>query len=674
MSGCLIFQRPDICSTTSLESIRTSTSAVGSRSSAACRPATRPPYSATLLVARPTDAGPLGEHPPGLGVPHQRAVAGRAGVAPRPAVRLDDEAASHCSTPVSIRSSVAGAPCDAPSTVVSRSQPGLGRAHQDPAAVLAAHDLVRVGVAHRGQLVAVQLDPAALARARLEQRGAGGCRSACGSGRTATAAAPGSCAATSSRAASCRSVLSAMSASASSRSWSARSQLGAAASSARSRGGERRVGGLPALHELEHLVLQVGLAPLERVQLVLEVGRSPWARRCRSPAASGPWPPAARTVSTSDSSRSDSRSRSRTSVSARTTSAEKRPLGLLGGLDRGVLGQGPPAVGQLGRARRPRRRGPAASAARSGRPAPGQPTGGPGLPAAAVPWPTRDASTGRCAAARRPPPPARRGRSASTSGRDRQPRPLAWRSGRRRTAPGPPTSPRVGDRVVLQVAGQQHVGARPRRRPPAATRRCRRRPRPGGRSGRGPRPPGRRRRSPAGRRPPARRTRAAVIGSRQRRRPGRGPRPAVVGVGSSGTASRQPEDGGQRVVDAVVGGPVGVGVRDEQRGAGPDQPVHQPALRVVGGHPVHRGEQQRVVGDEQVGAGARSPRRRPRRSGRRRRAPGARARPDRRTPARPRPSSRRARGRSGPRGRRSPRAGARARLRTVGEPRARQRL
>ncbi len=53
MSGCLIFQRPDICSTTSLESIRTRTSASGSRACAARRPASSPRYSATLLVAVP---------------------------------------------------------------------------------------------------------------------------------------------------------------------------------------------------------------------------------------------------------------------------------------------------------------------------------------------------------------------------------------------------------------------------------------------------------------------------------------------------------------------------------------------------------------------------------------------------------------------------------------------
>lgn len=57
MSGCLIFQRPDICSTTSLESIRTWTRsaspASGNNAFAAVRPAIRPRYSATLFVATP---------------------------------------------------------------------------------------------------------------------------------------------------------------------------------------------------------------------------------------------------------------------------------------------------------------------------------------------------------------------------------------------------------------------------------------------------------------------------------------------------------------------------------------------------------------------------------------------------------------------------------------------
>src|SRR3954452_5991376 len=54
------------------------------------------------------------------------------------------------------------------------SQAGLGGAHEDPTAVLAADHGVRVGVAGGGQLGAVQLDPAALAAPGLEFRGAGG--------------------------------------------------------------------------------------------------------------------------------------------------------------------------------------------------------------------------------------------------------------------------------------------------------------------------------------------------------------------------------------------------------------------------------------------------------------------------------------------------------------------
>ena len=53
MSGCLIFQRPDICSTTSLESSRASTVASASSSRTASSPAISPRYSATLLLAVP---------------------------------------------------------------------------------------------------------------------------------------------------------------------------------------------------------------------------------------------------------------------------------------------------------------------------------------------------------------------------------------------------------------------------------------------------------------------------------------------------------------------------------------------------------------------------------------------------------------------------------------------
>ena len=54
MSSCLIFHRPDICSTTSLESRRTRTSAAGSIASAASSPAMSPRYSATLFDAFPS--------------------------------------------------------------------------------------------------------------------------------------------------------------------------------------------------------------------------------------------------------------------------------------------------------------------------------------------------------------------------------------------------------------------------------------------------------------------------------------------------------------------------------------------------------------------------------------------------------------------------------------------
>src|SRR5699024_4245494 len=56
--GCLIFHRPDICSTTSLESMRTSTLRLSgftpccsAISTAKLRPLISPWYSATLLVA-----------------------------------------------------------------------------------------------------------------------------------------------------------------------------------------------------------------------------------------------------------------------------------------------------------------------------------------------------------------------------------------------------------------------------------------------------------------------------------------------------------------------------------------------------------------------------------------------------------------------------------------------
>ena len=53
MSGCFTCQRPESCSTISLLSSRTSTSASGSISCAAVSPAITPRYSATLFDAVP---------------------------------------------------------------------------------------------------------------------------------------------------------------------------------------------------------------------------------------------------------------------------------------------------------------------------------------------------------------------------------------------------------------------------------------------------------------------------------------------------------------------------------------------------------------------------------------------------------------------------------------------
>ena len=78
---------------------------------------------------------------------------------------------------------------------------------------------------------------------------------------------------------------------------------------------------------------------------------------------------------------------------------------------------------------------------------------------------------------------------------------------------------------------------------------------------------------------------------------------------SSGSAAQrlqrpevgQPQRGGERVGHARVGD-VGVRVRDVQGDAGPHQRGHRAALRAGGGHRVHRAQQQRVVGDQQVRA------------------------------------------------------------------------
>jgi hypothetical protein len=91
--GVLDLPAADICSTTSLESIRTSMAASGAISAASSSPA----ISRVLrdVVGRDADRGAvLGDHLTGVGVLRTRAVRRRAGVATRAAVGLDQTGGS----------------------------------------------------------------------------------------------------------------------------------------------------------------------------------------------------------------------------------------------------------------------------------------------------------------------------------------------------------------------------------------------------------------------------------------------------------------------------------------------------------------------------------------------------------------------------------------------------
>src|SRR5699024_1417266 len=76
----------------------------------------------------------------------------------------------------------------------------------------------------------------------------------------------------------------------------------------------------------------------------------------------------------------------------------------------------------------------------------------------------------------------------------------------------------------------------------------------------------------------------------------------LTGGGHQGAGAAQVEGGGECLVHPA-GGDVGVGVGHVQGHTGGDEAVHHPPFGTGGGHRVHRFEQQRVVGDEQVGAG-----------------------------------------------------------------------
>ena len=146
MSGCLIFQRPDICSTTSLESIRTSRSASGGVLVVELEAGDQPVVLGDVVGRDADDSARSAITSPVSRVEQHRAVRRVAGVATRAAVGLD------------------------PDRRVGPSEAGLRGAHQDAAALLAAHHLVGRASAIDAEVGGGQLESAAAATS-LTQRG-----------------------------------------------------------------------------------------------------------------------------------------------------------------------------------------------------------------------------------------------------------------------------------------------------------------------------------------------------------------------------------------------------------------------------------------------------------------------------------------------------------------------
>ncbi len=566
--ACLICQRPDICSTTSLESIRTSTSSAPS-SAAALRPAIRPEYSATLLVVTPSAAEPLGQHLAGRPGAHDGAVAGRAGVAPRAAVRLDDDlsqartppSAPGCGgTPRSRTTSSAGAPC------------ARWRARRRTA---------RSGSRRSGPAQQRRADAAAgLADLVVERdqvgRQVGGERAR---GRPAGTPRPWR-----------------SSASVSSRCCSVRSRPARVAVSRACDAVERGLRLLALLHQLELGVLQLALPAAQRGQLVLQglqlAGRArPASSRCLVLVLAG----ADLLDVASRGGRCPGRGRRR------------RP---------GPGPARPPARTARGRAGRARRAPAGCVAGARAGPArcrwPAGRAGGAALPGrpsqAGLLRCGRDACSVHGSVSRSDTivsTPASARRQAATSSSHGRSVAQCAASMQRRAAAGEV----LARRMVAQVGGQVRVDAGRARRRRGTCRRRRRRPRPCGSSGPGRRPPGCRGRV-GGRRAAAKRGEASARASGSGSSPIRPvprPRPsapdrrdqrAQVDAGRGGAASAS---------DTPGGGDVGVGVRDEQRDVGPDQLVHDPAL-------VRRRRDRRTRRAAAADGARRSGRRRPRRA------------------------------------------------------------
>src|SRR4051812_43966261 len=150
MSGCLIFQLPLICSTTSLESIRTWISASGATVRAMVRPAIRPRYSATLLLAIP------------MAVPSS--------------ARTRPVSASLTSAPYAAGPGLPREPPSASTTtrrtgsLIDPSQAALGGTDQNAAALVAPDHVVVRGGADRRQLGVVEVEHAAGAPSSAQER------------------------------------------------------------------------------------------------------------------------------------------------------------------------------------------------------------------------------------------------------------------------------------------------------------------------------------------------------------------------------------------------------------------------------------------------------------------------------------------------------------------------
>ena len=151
MSGCLIFHRPVICSTTSFESSRTWTDAEGSRSQRGLQARDQAVVLGDV-VARDADVhSDLAQHVAGGVIEDDRSPGGDSGIAARAPVGFDDQPAGHRPD----------------SSVRTRMHPHSGQ-------VITASSAAPGG---RLQIGAGEDHPTALARAAPQQRGAG---AACG--------------------------------------------------------------------------------------------------------------------------------------------------------------------------------------------------------------------------------------------------------------------------------------------------------------------------------------------------------------------------------------------------------------------------------------------------------------------------------------------------------------